>query len=89
MILVHEFVGTISEVGSNVTEFKVGDCVTPDTALFCGDCYYCKRNLVHLCNKLALLGLITDGVFVEYVNAPTYMCYRLLDGIPAETGVLA
>ena len=89
MILGHEFVGTIIDVGSNVTEFKVGDRVTPDTALFCGDCYYCKRNLVHLCDKLALLGLMTDGGFAEYVNAPTYMCYRLPDGVPAEAGALA
>ena len=89
MILGHEFVGTICEVGAEVTEFRVGDRVTPDTALFCGECYYCKRNLVHFCPKLALLGLMTDGGFAEYVNAPTYMCFKLPPNVAAEAGALA
>lgn len=89
MVLGHEFVGTVCEVGSDVKEFKVGDCVTPDTALFCGECYYCKRNMVHLCPKLALLGLMTDGGFAEYVNAPAYMCYNLPENLPAGAGALA
>ena len=89
MILGHEFVGTLCEVGSDVSELKMGDRVTPDTALFCGECYYCKRNLVHFCDKLALLGLMTDGGFAEYVNAPAYMCYKLPKNVPPEAGALA
>jgi (R,R)-butanediol dehydrogenase/meso-butanediol dehydrogenase/diacetyl reductase len=89
MILGHEFVGTVIEKGSAVTEFKIGDRVTPDTALFCGECYYCKRNLVHFCDKLALLGLMTDGGFAQYVNAPTYMCYKLPANVAPELGALA
>ena len=89
MILGHEFVGTVIEVGSAVTDFKVGDRVTPDTALFCGECYYCQRNLVHLCDKLALLGLMTDGGFAQYVDAPTYMCYKLPANVAPEFGALA
>ena len=89
MILGHEFVGTVIEKGSAVTEFKIGDRITPDTALFCGECYYCKRNLVHFCDKLALLGLMTDGGFAQYVNAPTYMCYKLPANVAPELGALA
>lgn len=89
LILGHEFVGTVCEAGPDVGEFRVGDRVAPDTALFCGECYYCKRNMVHLCPSLSLLGLMTDGGLAEYVNAPTYMCYALPDNVPAEAGALA
>jgi len=89
MILGHEFVGTVVEVGPGVKEFKVGDVVTPDTLIHCGECYWCRRHQVHHCEKLAILGLMTDGGFAEYVNAPTYMCFRLPPGVPQEVGALA
>jgi (R,R)-butanediol dehydrogenase/meso-butanediol dehydrogenase/diacetyl reductase len=89
MVLGHEFVGTIVEVGPDVTDFKVGEVVTPDTLIHCGRCYWCQRHQVHHCENLAILGLSTDGGFAEYVNAPTYMCFRLPSGVAAEVGALA
>ena len=89
MILGHEFVGTVVEVGPCVTGFKVGDVVTPDTLIHCGECYWCKRHQVHHCENLAILGLMTDGGFAEYVNAPTYMCFHLPAGVSPEVAVLA
>jgi (R,R)-butanediol dehydrogenase/meso-butanediol dehydrogenase/diacetyl reductase len=88
MILGHEFVGTVVEVGHGVTGFGVGDVVTPDTLIHCGECYWCKRHLVHQCENLAILGLMTHGGFAEYVNAPTYMCFHLPPGVSPEVGVL-
>jgi len=89
MILGHEFVGTVVKVGPGVTDFKVGDVVTPDTLIHCGECYWCKRHQVHHCENLAILGLMTDGGFAEYVNAPTYMCFHLPAGVSSEVAVLA
>ena len=89
MVIGHELVGTVAEVGPGVTEFQVGDRVAPDTLLFCGECWYCARHLVHQCRKLAILGLMTDGGCAEFVNAPTYMCFKLPATMPSETGALA
>ncbi|MBZ5515516.1 MAG: 2,3-butanediol dehydrogenase [Acidobacteriia bacterium] len=89
LVIGHELVGTVVELGPNVTEFELGDRVAPDTLLFCGECWYCTRHLVHQCRKLAILGLMTDGGCAEYVNAPARMCYRLPAAIPSETGALA
>jgi len=89
MVLGHEFVGRVVEVGPGVTELQVGDVVTPDTLIHCGKCYWCQRHQVHHCENLAILGLSTDGGFAEYVNAPTYMCFRLPAGVPLVVGALA
>jgi (R,R)-butanediol dehydrogenase/meso-butanediol dehydrogenase/diacetyl reductase len=89
MVIGHELVGTVVEVGPGVTKFEVGDSVAPDTLLFCGECEYCRKHLVHLCRKLAILGLMTDGGCAEYVNAPCYMCFKLPATMPSEIGALA
>jgi len=89
MILGHEFVGSVVEVGPGVSDFKIGDVVTPDTLIHCGECYWCRRHQVHQCEKLAILGLMTDGGFAEYVNAPTYMCFDLPAGVLPEVAVFA
>jgi (R,R)-butanediol dehydrogenase/meso-butanediol dehydrogenase/diacetyl reductase len=89
MVIGHELVGTVVELGPGVTQFRVGDRVAPDTLLFCGECWYCTRHLVHQCRKLAILGLMTDGGCAEYVNAPGYMCFKLPASMPSETGALA
>ena len=84
IVIGHEFVGTVVEVGPKVTDFTVGERVAPDTLLFCGECWCCKQHLVHQCQKLAILGLMTDGGCAEYVNAPTYMCFKLPSNVPSE-----
>jgi len=88
-VLGHEFVGRIVEIGPGVTEPKIGDIITPDTLIHCGTCYWCQRHQVHHCENLAILGLSTDGGFAEYVNAPTYMCFRLPPSVAPEVGALA
>ena len=89
MVIGHELVGTVVETGPGAEAFAPGDRVAPDTLLFCGECWYCRRHLVHQCRKLAILGLMTDGGCAEYVNAPVYMCYKLPPSMPSETGALA
>lgn len=89
IILGHEFVGTVVEVGPGVSGFRYGDRVAPDTLLFCGNCWFCQRHLVHHCRKLAILGLMTDGGCAEYVNVPEYMCFKLPGTMPPENGALA
>ena len=76
MVMGHEFAGIVKEVGSAVHDLQPGDHVAVDTLLHCGECFFCKQHLVQLCNKLAIMGLSTDGGLGEYVNAPRYMCFK-------------
>jgi (R,R)-butanediol dehydrogenase/meso-butanediol dehydrogenase/diacetyl reductase len=76
MIMGHEFVGTVQQVGAAVTDLQPGDRVAVDTLIHCGECFYCRRHQVQLCESLAIMGLSTHGGLAEYVNAPRYMCFK-------------
>lgn len=84
----HEFSGTIVELGEGVTNWKVGDRVTPDACLICGECAYCRKGLYHLCDKLGFNGLASDGGFAEYAIVPTYQLYKLANNMSFQEGAL-
>ena len=62
----HEYAGVIVEVGSGVTNVKVGDRVAVDPNLECGHCRACGRGWAHLCENLGAYGVTTNGGFAEY-----------------------
>lgn len=66
----HEFAGVITEVGSNVDCYNIGDRVVMATSISCGECYYCKRGFRNLCSNLAPMGFSYDGGMAEYVVIP-------------------
>jgi len=89
MVIGHEFVGAVVKAGSAVTDLKVGDRVAVDTLIHCGECEFCRRHQVHLCERLAIMGLMTDGGLAEYINAPRYMCFKYADGLSDAHAALA
>lgn len=69
----HEMVGTVEEIGSEVTNVKPGDRVTVNVETFCGDCFFCKNGFVNNCtdkNGGWALGCRIDGGQAEYVRVP-------------------
>src|SRR5580765_7035449 len=60
-----EVAGQISELGSAVTDWKVGDTVAIQSNLYCGECEFCKRGEESLCLRSELLGVNRDGGFAE------------------------
>jgi (R,R)-butanediol dehydrogenase/meso-butanediol dehydrogenase/diacetyl reductase len=56
-ILGHEFSAEIVAVGAGVTSVKEGQRVSVMPLLYCGECYYCRRGLNHLCVSMACVGL--------------------------------
>ena len=88
IILGHEFAGDVVEVGAGVDSLKVGDRVAGDAPQYCGSCYYCRRNMLQLCEKGVYTGLHIDGAFAEYLVVPAYTCYRLPNDVSYEVGAV-
>ena len=62
--------GQIVEVGSQVTQFVVGDRVVINPDLFCGKCEFCLAGQENLCRSWRLLGEHAPGTFRELISLP-------------------
>jgi len=84
LIIGHEFVGTIVEIGSNVHDFKPGDLVSGEGHIVCGRCRNCMAGRRHLCPDTKGLGVNRDGAFAEYVSIPVTNVWACNPRVPAE-----
>jgi L-iditol 2-dehydrogenase len=93
IIMGHEAAGTVAEVGSAVDRVKVGDRVTFDSTISCGDCDACRRGNVNLCVHRRVLGVSCPdyrqhGAFAEFVAVPQNILYALPPELPFERAAL-
>jgi threonine 3-dehydrogenase len=70
MVVGHEFVGEIVEVGSNVKDFHPGDIVSGEGHVVCGHCRNCLAGRRHLCKDTQGIGVNRPGAFAEYLALP-------------------
>jgi threonine 3-dehydrogenase len=70
MVIGHEFVGRIVEVGGNVHDFRVGDIVSGEGHVVCGRCRNCLAGRRHLCKDTRGVGVNRPGAFAEYLALP-------------------
>lgn len=70
MVVGHEFVGEIVEVGSNVIDFHPGQIVSGEGHVVCGRCRNCLAGRRHLCAHTSGIGVNRPGAFAEYVVLP-------------------
>lgn len=70
MVVGHEFVGEIVAVGSNVTDFHVGEVVSGEGHVVCGRCRNCLAGRRHLCKDTSGVGVNRPGAFAEYIALP-------------------
>jgi L-iditol 2-dehydrogenase len=87
IVMGHEASGIVESVGSAVTGFNPGDHVTFDSTVYCGECFFCQRGQVNLCDRREVVGVSTPlfrrmGAFAEYVTVPARIAYRLPDDFP-------
>lgn len=83
----HEFFGYVSEIGSGVREFNIGDPVTAEGHIYCGICKPCLNSKAHLCKQKKLLGINYHGAFSDNVVIP-YRNIIKLDGINVDADIL-
>jgi len=85
LILGHEVVGTIVEVGSAVQGVKVGDRVgVPWIHWTCGKCEFCREGNENLCVRQQITGVTVDGGYAEFVKAPATHVTRIPDNLASE-----
>lgn len=70
MVVGHEFVGEIVEVGSNVSDFFPGQIVSGEGHVVCGRCRNCLAGRRHLCAHTSGVGVNRPGAFAEYISLP-------------------
>ena len=70
LVVGHEFVGEIVEVGSDVRDFSVGEIVSGEGHVVGGHCRNCMAGRRHLCNDTAGIGVTRPGAFAEYIALP-------------------
>lgn len=81
MVVGHEYMGEIAEVGKNVRGLKVGDRVSGEGHITCGQCPPCKKGQKHLCMNTLGVGVNRHGCFAEYFNIPAENVFPLPSGI--------
>jgi L-iditol 2-dehydrogenase len=93
IIMGHEAAGVIAEIGSAVSGWENGDRVTFDSTVSCGECWYCRRGEINLCDNRRVLGVSCGeyrrhGAFAEYVAVPQRILYRLPDNLSFEQAAM-
>ena len=88
IVLGHELSGEVVNIGKKVTKFKIGDRVSIDPNIYCGECEYCRGNRQHLCENLQAIGVTRDGGMGEYCAVPSVNCYIIPDEISFEEGAM-
>jgi threonine 3-dehydrogenase len=88
LIVGHEFVGEIVEVGSNVSDFHPGELVSGEGHVTCGRCRHCLAGRRHLCAHAIGLGVGRDGAFAEFVVLPMANVWHHAPGIDEDVAAI-
>ena len=94
LMLGHEFVGEIIELGAKVSNFKIGDKIIVNPALNCEKCIFCKSGKKNLCESVSFFGSAanlphTQGAFRENIEIHESQCHNILNSISYEEAAFA
>jgi len=88
MVIGHEFVGRIVEVGANVADFFPGDIVSGEGHVVCGRCRNCLAGRRHLCANTMGVGVNRAGAFAEYIALPMTNIWRHHEKVPLDVAAI-
>jgi threonine 3-dehydrogenase len=84
LIIGHEYVGEIVELGSEVNQYNIGDRVTVEGHIACGHCRNCRRGRQHICDHTIGIGVNRNGGFAEFIAVPISNVLKIDERIPDE-----
>jgi threonine 3-dehydrogenase len=80
----HEVAGTVEAVGPEVHHLEPSTFVAAETHIGCGQCSTCRTGREHICERLTILGVDTDGAFAEYLVLPARNAWPVPTGIDPD-----
>ena len=89
IVIGHEVVGKIIQIGDSISTktsqgLSIGDIVSSETHIYCGNCYQCRIGNLHVCEKMELFGIGRNGGFAEYATIPIRTTWKNNPSIPVE-----
>jgi len=84
LVIGHEFVGRIVEVGSNVKDVHPGEIVSGEGHVVCGRCRNCLAGRRHLCAETVGVGVNRPGAYAEYLSLPMTNVWHLDPAVPRD-----
>jgi threonine 3-dehydrogenase len=88
MIVGHEYVGEVVEIGSEVKGFTLGDRVSGEGHITCGHCRNCRAGRVHLCRNTIGVGVNRQGAFAEYLVIPAFNAFKIPSNISDDMAAI-
>jgi threonine 3-dehydrogenase len=84
LVIGHEYVGRIAEVGENANGFKIGDKVSGEGHIVCGHCRNCRAGNGQWCHATEGVGVQRSGAFAEYLVIPASNCIPISEELPDD-----
>lgn len=88
MIVGHEYVGEVVDMGQEVRGFNKGDRVSGEGHITCGHCRNCRAGRVHLCRNTIGVGVNRQGAFAEYLVIPAFNAFKIPDNISDDLAAI-
>jgi threonine 3-dehydrogenase len=88
LVIGHEFVGEVVEIGSNVNDFHPGDIVSGEGHLVCGRCRNCMAGRRHACAHTQGIGVNRNGAFAEYIALPMTNVWHHFPGVDLDVAAI-
>ena len=88
MIVGHEYVGEVVEIGQEVRGFEVGDRVSGEGHITCGHCRNCRAGRRHLCRNTIGVGVNRQGAFAEYLVIPAFNAFKIPENISDDIAAI-
>ena len=87
IIIGHEGMGVVEEIGAGVSDLRPGDRVVIAPRIPCGRCAYCRRGLDNQCTTRRTIGTTLDGAFAPYLRAPQTALYSISQAVSRDDAV--
>lgn len=88
MVVGHEYVGEVVDMGQEVAGFALGDRVSGEGHITCGHCRNCRAGRRHLCRNTFGVGVDRPGAFAEYLVIPALNAFKIPGNISDELAAI-